>query len=402
MNIQTKKGASKQLFLLIHFFILLTIKVECIAAENIHYLGVEIPDLSGKVMTVRGAIDPDTLGPTLMHEHLFIDYWLPLSEPDRWQQLYKRNPPSTSDEIEVWEKPFSVTNQLALGMSRDTTTLTSVEDAIHEVMAYQKLGGKSIVEMTSIGLNRQPKKLKEVADKTGIQIVAGTGFYSKPFHPKNMSEYTVEKLTLQMVRDITEGIDGTGVRAGIIGEVSTGNLVFNPVESDQVRVIRASARASLLTGVSISLHNSFHQDKEQLNIALDILEEEGVDLSRVVMGHVSAAGKESIDIAFLETLLKRGVYLQFDYLGLPSPYSPELDMETIKILIDYGYCDQILVSQDIFSKPQLSKFGGYGFTFVNSKLLPYLRRKGVGERAISRIVEENPKVVLTMEKPKIP
>ena len=97
-----------------------------------------------------------------------------------------------------------------------------------------------------------------------------------------------------------------------------------------------------------------------------------------------------MDIRLLESLLKRGVFLQFDYLGFQYPYNPIADMEAISTLIDYGYSNRIMVSHDVYIKPHLKKFGGYGFTFIHTRLLPYLRSKGASERAIKNIMEENP------------
>jgi phosphotriesterase-related protein len=319
-------GLNRRRFKLACLIASLLVTAKDIAAADVQYMGVNIPDNSGKVMTVRGAISPGLLGPTLMHEHLFLEFWLPLDEPERWQQFYKQSPPSTKEEIDVWNQPFVVADRSVSRLSKDITSLSSVEDAVDEVKAYQKLGGKTLVDLTSIGLNRQPEKLMEVAERTGAHIVASTGYYSQVFHPKNMNDRSIETLTLQMVRDIGKGIGDSGVQAGIIGEIPIQDMVFEPVESNEVRVLRAVARASQLTGASISFHSVFYEKKERLHIALDILEEEGADLSRVIMGHATAAGGKSTDIGFLVSLLDRGVYLQFDYLGLQSPYNPMADM----------------------------------------------------------------------------
>ena len=371
-----------------HYLSILLLFVTCTAfGEGIQYSGILIPDNSGKVMTVRGLIDPSLLGPTLMHEHLFLDI----------SKLAKK--PSQKKDIEHWERPFTAADRTATIPFKDYYLLSNVKDAVGEVRAYQKLGGKTIVDLTSIGLNRQPKKLREVAEKTNANIIASAGYHSNVFHPKGISNLSTEQLTFQMVKDIAKGMDGTNIKAGIIGEISNRDLSSNPKDSNELRVIRAAARASQLTGTSISFHSVFSQ-KEQLHLVLDILEEEGADLSRVVMGHVTSGGKKPMDIRLLESLLKRGVFLQFDYLGFQYPYNPIADMEAISTLIDYGYSNRIMVSHDVYIKPHLKKFGGYGFTFIHTRLLPYLRSKGASERAIKNIMEENPKRVLTLAKPK--
>lgn len=384
-------------------FFLLT-GLHTVNAADIQYRGFNIPDQSGLAVTVLGQINSDKLGHSLMHEHLFIDYWLPLDQPERWKKLGS-TPPANDKDLDIWNERFTMRNRIKLlpyiGRTRDANTLDSIDDAIDEVAAYQKLGGQTIVDVTTIGLHRQPRKLQEVASKTGVNIVMGTGFYKSAWHPEDMGQRSIADLTLQMVLEIVEGIDNTGIRAGIIGEIPAEDLEFEPKDSDEVRVLRASAHASRLTGAAISLHSSHSGIKSMKNLhtSLDILEAEGADLSRVCLGHITDIASK--DIALLESLLSRGVYLQFDALGVPWPafISTRTMIEAIETLITLGYSRQILVSHDFFSKYQQTKYGGYGLTFVHSILIPYLRQKGISEIAIKNIIEENPKRVLTFSAP---
>lgn len=370
-------------------------------AESINYQGIDIPDQSGQAMTVLGPIDPDKLGHTLMHEHFFNDFWLPLNQPDRWA-IHGMKPPSSKAELEMWHEKVSASNRARLTphfwRNRDAFSFDSIDDALDELQRYQKLGGQTFVDLTTIGLNRKPKKLKQVASKTAINIVMGTGFYRRAWHPADMDQHSIDDLTRQMVREIVIGVDNTGIKAGIIGEIPAEDLVFTPKESNEVRVLRAVARASQLTGAAISLHSD--SDKRKLRMSLDILEEEGADLSRVVMGHMTPYNGN--DFNFLESLLRRGVYLQFDILGTPwqIPFADMPTIEIIESLIVSGYASQLLVSHDFGNKLQLSKFGGNGITFVHSVLFPYLRNKGVSERTIHQIIENNPKRILTFVAPK--
>ncbi len=312
-----------------------------------------------------------------------------------------------------WDLPFTAWNRARL--YADSSILLSegleealyvddLEDAISEVNLYKELGGKTIVDVTPINASRQPLKLQQVSKKTGVNIIASTGFYWGTLLPKDMDQHSISDLAMIMVKEITEGINGTEVKAGIIGEVALDGFTLVPKESNEVRSLRASARASRLTGAAISLHGDYKRP-ERSHTILDILEEEGADLSRVIFGHVGAIIAK--DIPFLETLLSRGVYLQFDLLGWPSaPLQPLYDqrpmLESIETLILYGYEKQILVSHDSFTKGHKAKYGGWGMTFVHTALLTYLRSKGVQERSIKNILENNPKRVLTFVKPQEP
>jgi phosphotriesterase-related protein len=362
---------------------------------------IHVPDQSGRAMTVLGPIDPAQLGPTLTHEHLFIRFWVPLEEPDRWTRLGLPRP-QTPEELAIWNTPFTARDRMKLltyfQRNRDGFTLDDLPTAVREVQAYQALGGRTIVDVTSTGLDPVPDKLREVAKRTGINLVAGTGFYRRAWHPADMAQRSLDDLTQFMVREIAVGMGSSGVRAGIIGEIPAEHLVFTPQESDEVRVLRAAARASRATGAAITLHSDFGK-MPNLHTSLDILEEEGADLSRVVVGHVASVA--SADPSFLESLLRRGVYLQFDVLGNPLdlelPNRPMVD--AIEALLLKGYSARILVSHDVCTKFQLREYGGYGFTFVQSVLVPHLLARGVSTRAIDDITVNNPRRVLTFVKP---
>ncbi len=371
-------------------------------AESIDYHGINIPDQAGKVITVTGPTAPSNLGDTITHEHLFLQLWIPLDDKERWERLGRwlnsgTKPPVTKGELELWNMPFSARNRMKLGrVSKDAWELTSVETAIREVQAYQELGGSTIVEVTPLGLKRQPEKVREVARQTGANIIMGTGVYNEPWHPVDMGKWSRQDMTKLMVREIVEGIAGTNIKAGIIGEIPADDLARQPENSDKIRLMRAAVDASWLTGAAISLHGDL-KFMHNLHFGLDILEEEGADLSRVVLGHISTVA--SSDIALLESLLRRGVYLQFDLLGLPSAGMSVTEQHAIKTLIERGYSKQLLVSHDVCNKAQQKEYGGYGFTFVHSVLLPYLRAEGVSESAIDNILKQNPRRVLTFVKP---
>src|SRR5690606_12468492 len=114
-------------------------------------------------------------------------------------------------------------------------------------------GGAS-VDVTNISLGRDPRKLVEIARRSQVHIVMGAGWYRQAWHPSGHDDRDVDSLTAEIVRDITVGVGDSGVRAGIIGEVSAIDIVTDPRDSAEVKGIRAAARASQLTGAAITLH----------------------------------------------------------------------------------------------------------------------------------------------------
>ena len=358
--------------------------------------------MAGKVMTVRGPMDPEQVGNTIMHEHLFITLYKGITPDD--------NTPAT--EWALWDQELTL-EKLHLTRDlkpiRDSLVLTDERTAIEEAREFRHRGGGTIVDVTSIGIRRDPMALARVSHATGLNIVMGAGWYQKAYHPANMDQRTVEDMTDEIIRDVTVGVGATGIRSGIIGEVG---LEGDPITENEVKSIRASARASRSTGAPISFHRG-GVGREKLEV-IGILGEEMTDMSRVIFGHSDPIAG---DLPLMLELLCHGVYIQFDLLGgvnVPLRYQPETDALTefetitagtaavanaILLLVEKGYADRVLISQDACSKFQIKRYGGSGYSFILEKFLPHLRTSGLTEEHIHMIVEENPKRVLTFAEP---
>ena len=339
--------------------------------------------MTGKAMTVAGPLEPDQLGFTLMHEHLYLDL-----RKNHWPDA-----DSTATELDSWFAPLQLSN---LHLARrvlpivDNYILSSEADAIAEVSDFATLGGGTLVDVTSRGLKRDVPAIARAAEAAGINIVLGSGWYQKLFHPEDMDDRSVGSLTDEIVRDITVGIPGAGVRSGIIGEIGVNG---DPITANEVKNIRAAARASVATGAAISFHSPPLKDEKQA--VLDIVEEEGADLTRVILGHSCHMAD---DLPYMLSLLERGVCIQFDTLGVVKTTEIGRDhivATAIPQLIEAGYADRILLSQDVCWKIHLKKYGGAGYTYIQETFLPYLGTLGVAASDIHRIMVENPRRLLT-------
>lgn len=361
----------------------------CLAQEPIRFRDIVISDLTGKVMTVEGPVQPQQLGVTVTHEHLFIDLAAPYADPTRWAAS-RMSFPKTDAERETWRLEFSTELRGALlpnmfGGNRDALILDSVQDAVGELGYFKRAGGGALVDVTTAS-GRNPAGLRQVSRATGVKVVMGTGFYRTAWHPRDMAARSIDDLVEFMVGEIVHGYENTGIRAGIIGEIGAEDLRFTPTESDEVRVLRAAARASRLTGAAISIHNYIGRP-HLWHVALDVLEEEGVDMSRVIVGHITG-----VDADFVQSLLRRQVQVQFDTLGAPfailgKPIDNRPNLETILKLVERGYASQLLLSQDVCTKFQLRKHGGFGYDFVLTNFIPYARASGMTERDILQITQ---------------
>ena len=357
-----------------------------------------VPNMAGKIMTVTGPIDPDELGQTTMHEHIFIDFTVMDDTPERWSAAGRVEPVGAT-AVGLYHAPLTmdILGAVARGAAnRDNRLLTDERMAIDEVLEFRRRGGSAIVDTTSIGLKRDPLALSRVSEATGLHIVMGASWYRKGWHPKDLDDRSIESLTQEIVGDITVGVGDTGIRSGIIGEVGTEG---DPLVPNELKVIQASARASRITGAAVTLHTRAVL-REQPGI-LDMLEAEGADLSRVVVGHSNPLAS---DLAFMEQLLARGVYIQFDTLGrqptLSYPVVTDTDVgHGIVNLIEAGHVDRILLAQDVCSKLQLKAYGGTGFSFIQEQFIPYLKQLGVTDAQLHTIMVDNPRRVLTFAEP---
>ncbi|MFD8558151.1 phosphotriesterase family protein [Streptosporangium canum] len=350
----------------------------------------EIPNIAGKALTVAGPVDPSTLGETLMHEHVFVD----LRRPPRF-----RRPGEDSPEA---AEPLTLANLARArhgGPSADNDLMGDFDEMLSEVLAFARAGGSTMVEVSPIGVGRDPESLLRLSRESGLNIVMGGGWYTPTFHPADMDGRGVDELTGVIVRDIAIGADDTGIRSGIIGEVGAESV---PLTGNELKSVRASGRASRATGAPVTFH--FGGVGEEKFRVLDILEEEGVAPSNIVMGH----GMDVLmDPSFAERLLARGVFVEFDFMASPgSPWghlvltSDHKVIRGIADLVERGYAPQIVLGHDVCQKIQLKRYGGKGYDYIPRHFLPALRRLGVSAEVIHMIMVENPARALTFAEPR--
>jgi phosphotriesterase-related protein len=312
----------------------------------------------GTVMTVTGPVPSDRLGLTLMHEHVFLD----------------------------------LTRDVAGKMS----LLNDPELAYRELMRYREAGGVTLVDQTTGGLRGHDHDLlpvkhalavRAMAQRTGLQIVLGAGWYREPYYDRRLYRAKTDQIAEELVRDLTGGIDGTDVRAGLLGEIGAHFTWVSPVEE---RVFRAVARAQQRTGVSIAthaLHSPVGLDQ------LDILEDEGVDLRRVIVGHCQSYPHPD----YHAEIARRGAYVSFDRLGFVNDYEHETMLMLIRRMVEAGLTPHVLLSQDVCWRTDYVAYGGRGYAWVATGLREELRALGVSDEQYRAMTVENPRRALTGE-----
>ena len=339
------------------------------------------------VRTVLGDISPAELGVTLSHEHVSIDVSVWYAEPDEAEgRLYMDREPSL--ETIWWFRQYPASNRAMMRLKDEKL-------AIDEVGEFARRGGRSIVELTNQSIGRDVTALARISRATGVHIVAATGYYIDASHTPWLRNASPDEIATTMVRDIVEGVDATGIRAGIIGEIG----VSDPITESEVNILKAAARAQLTTGAAISIHNAARNGSRSGDRVADILEAEGVDLRRVIMGHMES----SIDSPqHHRGLARRGCYLAFDMFGQDEfetgfPYVHAGDPQrtrAVRALVDDGLASQLLLSHDVCYLVHLQRYGGYGYSHLLRNIRLRFVHEGLPEATFWSIMTDNPRAVL--------
>ncbi|MBM3948066.1 MAG: aryldialkylphosphatase [SAR202 cluster bacterium] len=341
-------------------------------------------DMAGKVQTVLGPIEPQSLGVTMTHEHLLIDLMSYFTMPEEASTRWYADRPITMDILgkigQVWYINKANLQQYDLSF------------AIEEVLQYKYAGGNAIVDTTSVGLARDPLALARIARATGLNVVMGGSYYIPISYPAGMEKKTETQIADEIISDITVGVGDTGVKTGVIGEVGC----MYPLSETEKRVLRGSAYASIETGCPITIHPGFHNDSP--HEILEVLTEAGADPKNIIMGHI---GPTVRDLAILKDLAQSGCYIQHDLFGFELSdleYMGEVGvsisdvqrMERLEFLIDGGFLGQLLVGQDVCQLWQYRRYGGKGYAHILENIVPRMRKRGFTEQQVHAILVDNP------------
>lgn len=302
------------------------------------------------IRTVRGDIDPTEFGVCYPHEHVLC------------------TPPAKVTDHDL--------------------TMDSEDAALKELGWFRAAGGRSLVEMTPADYGRNAVGLKRVSENSSVNIVCVTGHHKEAFSAAWVQDRSIEELTDRFSRDVTEGVDGTSIKAGAIKAASS----LNEITPNEEKVFRAAARAHRVVGAPISTHT------EAGTLALeqiDLLRSEGVDPSRVIIGHLD----RKLDWAYHLQIAQTGVYLGYDQIS-KEKYEPDSKrVEFILRLVKEGFGRQIVLGGDLARKsywPSYGTGGGPGLTYILWRFVPWLRSEGLSEEAIENILVHNPARALSM------
>ncbi len=336
------------------------------------------------IMTVNGVIAKESLGIVTPHEHALID----ISN----QYPGDKTPGSVGYSAKVSPDYYTalMADPYAL---RDNLILDDHHTATHEVSLFAKSGGKTFVDVTPAGIGRDVNFLKNLSQSTGLNVVAACGFYTYDAHPARLGAMTIEQIADEMIKELTDGIDGTDIKAGIIGEIGTST----EINSEEIKVLKSSAIAHTKTGAPVMVHLS-PWAKHGTYVA-ELLINEGVRADKICLCHTDIL----LDTDYMKKLMDMGVWIEFDNFGKEFTQGSSYgrfpsDTERVEVLcklIDDGYAKRLLFSCDICLKNLLKIHGGPGYSYVLDTVADLLRaRYKNADEILNTILVHNPAMYL--------
>ena len=303
-----------------------------------------------EVQTVTGPISPDELGRTLAHEHFFTV---------------------------TYDSP---------GMY-----LSDPKIALLELAEAREVGTRSVVDLTTFDLGREPLSLRTLSEQSGTNIIMGTGWYISKTYPSMINEASTDELAEILVRDIEYG--DNGIRPGVIGEIG---VASDYIDAREERVLRAVGRAHSVTDLTIFIHQ---QRVFSGPAALRILQEEGVDPHRVVFCHMDSITDDAVHRQAVDL----GVWLSYDRIQgwdlvhQLRPWEVDHRKDLLQDAVQGGYLDRILMSTDCCVKGDLRRYGGPGYSYTHGEFAASLSERGFSSDDLSVLFDSNPRRAITGE-----
>ncbi|HUP76564.1 MAG TPA: hypothetical protein VM282_26255 [Acidimicrobiales bacterium] len=303
-----------------------------------------------KIETARGQVESDELGVTLAHEHFAV-----------------------------------LTDGLALAFPQTFDRVAATEHAVRLAHDAYALGIRSMVDLTVLGLGRDIHFIRDIAAQIPVNVIVATGLYTFVDVPTYFRSRSIDDMSALFVADIEQGIGGTDTRAGILKCATDEPGVTPGVDM----VLRACARAHKATGVPISSHT--HADTERGLDQIAIFEDEGVDLSSVVIGHCGDAH----DVDYLVRVAEKGVTMGMDRFSIDGRSPLELRVAMVVEMWKRGYGDRMVLSHDcVCTIDWFPSVPERDFGYIHREVLPRLSDAGMSDSDIEQMLVHTPRRIL--------
>jgi phosphotriesterase-related protein len=342
-------------------------------------------------ITTNGPVAAEELGIVLPHEHLIFDLTGFLTAP------------LDEHERELVDAPLTLQNSAHLRrsplVSRANLLMQDEDVAVRELGYFRDAGGGTVVDCTLPEMKRDVAAVARIAEAAGVNIIVVTGHYVQSMHGPEVARQTVDEITEWMLRELREGIDGTGIRAGAI---KFGLTSVPRMPPDERKCLEAAAQAQSETGAPITIHNPPPFEKRGVEV-VRLLTRAGADPERVIMGHMTHTVP---DDRYHRSIMDTGATVEFDRFGQElyqeadagfnrwglyagEPRDSDVVNEIVTLVKD-GYCDRILLSHDIGFSNGLRTFGGFGYAHVPYRIARYLRQQGLDDAHLEQLMIRSP------------
>lgn len=255
-----------------------------------------------------------------------------------------------------------------------------IDEITKEMKKLYSKGVRNIVEVTNRGMGRNVKNIVKISKESGINFICSTGFYKEPFLPDYVYEMDKEEIAELLINDIEIGIDGTGIKAQLLGEIGTSK---DYMTKEEEKIFESVVIAHKKTGVPISTHTTLGTNALG---QIEFFEKNNVDLSKVNIGHVDLSG----DVQYIIEILSKGVYISFDTIGKNNYLLDSKRVEMLKILQDMNLLNKVFLSQDISRKSNMEFMGGIGYSYIFDSFIPMLKEKGITDESLDLMLHKNP------------
>lgn len=255
-----------------------------------------------------------------------------------------------------------------------------IDEITKEMKKLYSKGVRNIVEVTNRGMGRNVKNIVKISKESGINFICSTGFYKEPFLPDYVYEMDKEEIAELLINDIEIGIDGTGIKAQLLGEIGTSK---DHMTKEEEKIFESIVIAHKKTGVPISTHTTLGTNALG---QIEFFEKNNVDLTKVNIGHVDLSG----DVQYIIEILSKGVYISFDTIGKNNYLLDSKRVEMLKILQDMNLLNKVFLSQDISRKSNMEFMGGIGYSYIFDSFIPMLKEKGITDESLDLMLHKNP------------
>ncbi|KAM3955872.1 phosphotriesterase-related protein [Aphomia sociella] len=350
--------------------------------------------MEGKVQTVKGDVGPETLGFTLPHEHLSMEFQHFYRKPPTKIAKYFQGSINLENLGYIRQYPYSNLSNLLLNDDKARKAVAA------DVSLYKNFGGGTIVENSTEGLNRNVTFYKSVSNATDVNIVAGTGYYISDTLSSDLLHSLKEDMYDRMRTELTEGcLEDSTIKAGFIGEIAS----VWPFRDTERKAIQAAGELQEQIGCGVSFHP--HRAPEAPFEIIRLYLEAGGSADKAVMSHLD---RTLLEDAKLLEFAELNTYCQFDLFGVEvSYYQLNIDtdmpsdaqrLDKIKLLVSEGREEKILMSHDIHTKHRLTAFGGHGYGHILNNVIPRMKSRDFSSDVINTITVKNPAQWLTINK----